>query len=62
MQGNKPVLELKNTEEKVYQKLKWKKNICQCALLHMLMMMMPMMRIIEGDSHTTRGGDMAGSD
>ena len=34
MQGNKPVLELKNTEEKVYQKLKWKKNICQCALLY----------------------------
>ena len=33
MQENKPVLELKNTEEKVYQVLKWKKNICQCALI-----------------------------
>ena len=35
MQENKPVLELKSTEEKVYQELKWKKNICQCALLGM---------------------------
>ena len=33
MQENKPVLELKSTEEKVYQKLKWKKNISHCALL-----------------------------
>ena len=35
MQENKPVLELKNTKEKVYQKLTWKKNICQCALILM---------------------------
>ena len=35
MQENKPVLELKNTKEKVYQKLKWKKNICHCALVGM---------------------------
>ena len=35
MQENKPGLELKNTEEKVYQTLKWKKNICHCALMEM---------------------------
>ena len=33
MKENKPVLELENTEKKVYQKLKWKKNICHCALM-----------------------------
>ena len=33
MQENKPVLELKNTKEKVCQKLKLKKNIFHCALL-----------------------------
>ena len=35
MQENKPILELKNTEKKVCQKLKWKKNICHCALVVM---------------------------
>ena len=35
MEENKPVLELKSTKEKVNQKLKWKKNICQCALIDM---------------------------
>ena len=34
MQENKPILVLENTEEKVYQKLIWKKNICQCALTY----------------------------
>ena len=33
MQENKPVLELKNTGKKVYQKLKWKKNIFHCTLI-----------------------------
>jgi len=34
MQENKPVLELKNTKEKVCQKLKLKKNIFHCALFY----------------------------
>ena len=34
MQENKPVLELKNTEKKVCQELKWKKNISHCTLIN----------------------------
>ena len=33
MQENKPVLELKNTEEKMYQKKKLKKKNSQCTLI-----------------------------
>ena len=36
MQENKPVLGLENTDEIVYQKLVWKKNICQCALMYIV--------------------------
>ena len=34
MQENKPVLELKNTEKKVCQELKWKTNISHCTLVY----------------------------
>ena len=33
MQENKPVLELKNTGKKVYQKLKLKKSFFHCTLM-----------------------------
>ena len=40
MQENKPVLELKNTGKKVYQKLKLKKSFFHCALITISIMMM----------------------
>ena len=36
MQENKPVLELKNTEKKIYQKSKLKKKNSQCTLVCMM--------------------------
>ena len=51
MQENKPVLELKNTKEKVCQKLKLKKNIFHCALMIMYAIMHDQHSVHSYDQH-----------
>ena len=53
MQENKPVLELKNTGKKVYQKLKLKKSIFHCTLLCSVVKTL----IVSGAGQTDQGTD-----